>query len=241
MRTMKAVIPQDIQVVLGSSKIVGNVLTLPSKLTREDYLRVARIIEIAGGKWDRKVGGHIFPTDPKAILGVAVASGEIVDKKKTLQLFFTPPEVVERMIALAKIERDHRVLEPSAGTGNIARAIFAITKAVDLVEIDRAMGEALRRKFWNVHILDFMGLDFGPRFDRIVMNPPFSGGDDVRHILHARAFLKPGGRLVAICGNGARQSNMLRPAASHWEALPINSFKEAGTAVNTVLLAIDAD
>ena len=53
------------------------------------------------------------------------------------QLFPTPPELVDRMVALADIRPGQRVLEPSAGTGRIIDAIrrtahgYAIT-AVEL-------------------------------------------------------------------------------------------------------------
>ena len=40
-------------------------------------------------------------------------------------------------------------------------------------------------------------------YDRIVMNPPFSDRRDVEHVQHAYELLKPGGRLVAIMGEGS--------------------------------------
>lgn len=42
-----------------------------------------------------------------------------------------------------------------------------------------------------------------PRYDRIIMNPPFSDRRDVQHVQHAYELLKPGGRLVAIMGEGS--------------------------------------
>ncbi|MDE2019827.1 MAG: methyltransferase [Patescibacteria group bacterium] len=76
------------------------------------------------------------------------------------------------------------------------------------------------------------------RFDKIIMNPPFSDGADIKHILHARTFLNPGGLLVAICANGPRQQEALKPIAESWEDLPAGSFKESGTGVNAALLTI---
>jgi 16S rRNA G1207 methylase RsmC len=71
------------------------------------------------------------------------------------------------------------------------------------------------------------------------MNPPFERGADIQHIEHARKFVKPGGRLVAICANGPRQRERLMPLATHWEDLPAGTFKAQGTAVNAALLVID--
>jgi Methyltransferase small domain len=83
------------------------------------------------------------------------------------------------------------------------------------------------------------------KFDRVLMNPPFANGSDIKHIKHALTFLKPGGRLVAICAGGTRQAEALQPLAEDsgglWEPLPADTFKESGTAVNTVLLTINQE
>ena len=72
------------------------------------------------------------------------------------------------------------------------------------------------------------------------MNPPFKNGEDIKHIKHAAAMLKPNGLLVALCANGPRQANQLKPLADTWEPLPAGSFKDQGTAVSVVLLTIRA-
>jgi hypothetical protein len=73
---------------------------------------------------------------------------------------------------------------------------------------------------------------------------PFTNGDDIKHIMHALKMLKPGGRLVAICANGPRQNDKLRPLVEArggiWEELPSDTFIGAGTGVRTVLLMLDA-
>ena len=81
-------------------------------------------------------------------------------------------------------------------------------------------------------------------FDRIIMNPPFANADDIKHIMHALKMLKPGGRLVAICANGPRQNDKLRPIVEArggiWEELPSDTFISTGTSVRTVLFMLDA-
>ena len=75
------------------------------------------------------------------------------------------------------------------------------------------------------------------------MNPPFEHGADIKHIVHARSLLKPGGRLVAICANGPRQNEMLRPlvdaCSGTWEELPAGTF--TGTGVRAVLLTLTGE
>ena len=52
------------------------------------------------------------------------------------QLFPTPPELAARMVELAEIEPGHRVLEPSAGTGNIVEPVFNNTMHGELVAVE---------------------------------------------------------------------------------------------------------
>lgn len=155
------------------------------------------------------------------------------------QLFPTPPALAVRMVELAEILPEHRVLEPSAGTGNLLRAIGPAPETV-AVEIDPRL-VALLAGVAGARILqgDFLELnsDLGT-FDRIVMNPPFCNGADIKHIRHAAGKLRPGGLLVALCANGPRQREALQPLVDLWEDLPPGTFKEAGTGVNVALLVI---
>ena len=156
------------------------------------------------------------------------------------QLFPTPPGIVGGMVKLAQIEPGMSALEPSAGTGRILDQIH--TACTVAIEINPALTEELRRRHPNVQVIceDFLKCLPQARgtFDRIIMNPPFENGADIKHILHAQTFLKPGGRLVAICANGPRQADKLRPIADTWEELPGGTFE--GTNVRAVLLTINA-
>ncbi len=168
------------------------------------------------------------------------------------QLFPTPAAVAARAVELLEIEEGQEFLEPSGGTGALVDAVLSAcpTAKPFIVEINSALAEALATKYAapeddaagqcrNVLQGDFLECNGNlGRFARIVMNPPFANGADIRHIEHAATMLKPGGRLVAICANGPRQQSQLRPKASHWEELPAGSFTDQGTAVNTALLLI---
>jgi hypothetical protein len=166
------------------------------------------------------------------------------------QLFPTPIDLAQRMVGLAVIEPGHRVLEPSAGTGRLLGAMGGqmfghLPERGELVavEVNQGLADLLRREFplTDVRCSDFLGCngDLGT-FDRVVMNPPFANGQDIKHIEHARAMLKPGGRLVALCANGPRQAEQLKPQAAAWIELPADTFKEAGTGVRAVLLTMNA-
>jgi protein-L-isoaspartate O-methyltransferase len=158
------------------------------------------------------------------------------------QLFPTPPALAARMAELAEVRPDDRVLEPSAGIGNLIAAVWGNYRGTfAAVEINPQLANELRRRFPAIVVdcCDFLTCngDLGA-FDRILMNPPFANGADIKHIMHARHMLKPGGRLVAICADGPRQREQLQPIATHWEDLPAGTFAEQGTNVNTALLVI---
>jgi 16S rRNA G1207 methylase RsmC len=158
------------------------------------------------------------------------------------------------------------VLEPSAGKGALAIAAAQRTKHVVCVEKNPVFAEYLRDKvgFPSVIEADFLEVHPGAdltkphsivgKFDRVVMNPPFSKGQEVRHVMHALQFLRPGGRLVSVMSAAVqfRQDGPYRAfrdmldcagdnevRAAEIELLPANSFKESGTGVNTVLAIID--
>lgn len=162
------------------------------------------------------------------------------------QLFPTPPALAARMARMADIQPGALVLEPSAGTGNLLEPLRAIGARSWAIEINANLCGDLVRRFPLGHVVQADFLTWTPApgvlFDAIVMNPPFVGGADIAHITRAMGFLKPGGRLVAICAGGPRQAKALKPLVDQhgglWEPLPANTFASSGTGVNTVLLAL---
>jgi protein-L-isoaspartate O-methyltransferase len=158
------------------------------------------------------------------------------------QLFPTPPELAARMVALADIQPGHDVLEPSAGTARIIRAIREgqPQASITAVELKAHLAEILRSAYRvPTHCRDFLQCngELGT-FDRVLMNPPFQNAEDIKHIRHAMQMLKPGGRLVAICANGPRQREQLMPIAAEWIDLPPGTFSDSGTEVNAAMLVI---
>lgn len=118
------------------------------------------------------------------------------------------------------------ILEPSAGTGNLARRClrsidvldnwsggrerhqqdFRFDNQVDCVELQPALAGALETSglYRKVYAKDFLSLTPGVTglYDRIVMNPPFDMERDIDHVAHAMKFLKPNGILCAIMSAG---------------------------------------
>jgi len=158
------------------------------------------------------------------------------------QLFPTPSELAARLVELAGIRPGDRILEPSAGTGRILNALPTTCGAIVAVEIHAGLIKTLRAsyrpEFVRIEHADFLEWDPGAQFDRIIMNPPFTKGSDIRHIQHARSMLAPGGRLVSVCAAGPRQREAF--ADCEWIDLPAGTFEDAGTNVSTAIVIIDA-
>ncbi len=161
------------------------------------------------------------------------------------QLFQTPPQLAARLAHALKLNRESRVLEPSAGLGRIVFALQAYTADITAVEVaPQCAGELYSRNDHGLKILqrDFLACtvaDLGT-FDAVAMNPPFHMRADIRHILHARTFLKPGGKLAALCFDTHAREKALRHLCATWEKIPAGTFGKEGTSVPTVLLTMEA-
>ncbi|MGD3028226.1 class I SAM-dependent methyltransferase, partial [Escherichia coli] len=110
----------------------------------------------------------------------------------------------------------------------------------DAVEINSGLVRYLRENFNGVRVQcgDFMEWQPVQYYSRIIMNPPFSHGQDIRHILRAFSLLRPGGVLVAVCLNGPRQQEKLLPFSDVREELPRGTF--AYTRVPTMIIRLRA-
>lgn len=172
------------------------------------------------------------------------------DESKTravssFNLFQTPEALAD--MAVSHLGREGRMLEPSAGLGRLYRAYRKVSAChVTLVEVSSELCGELYRSTEADADCKLVQADFlacTPErlglFDCVVMNPPFKNGADIKHILHAKTFLAPGGRLVSICAGGNRRRSALEPIATEWIDLPPGSFKTEATGVDTAIVIID--
>lgn len=118
--------------------------------------------------------------------------------------FPTPRPVIDLMLEAADIRPGQSILEPSAGKGDIADAILEANPTADLVvvEFNETLKDILELKGYMLLGRDFLSCVAQTKLDRIVMNPPFEGGQDIDHVRHAYSMLAPGGRLVSIMSTG---------------------------------------
>lgn len=235
----------DVLEVLDRAETDGPALTLVGQLDRSLYTRTNKVLEAAGGKWNRKARAHLFDGDAADAIEQVILTGEITTPQE-FGYFPTPPAVVERLLDLADLAPGMTVLEPSAGTGAIAGPAAARGCHVDCIEIDhkRALAISDAGIGRDLAVADFLTVEPSPDYDRVVMNPPFARQADIAHVTHARRFLRPGGLLVSVMAAGVlfRQGRAeeFRRLVGSFEELPDGSFTESGTGVRTVIAVIPA-
>ena len=238
-------INESVLQILSRVTVEGNVIYLTcGQLDRRQYLDVNKILELMGGKWNRKQKGHIFNEDPTDKLEAVLLTGEITEPTK-YGYFPTPKNIVLRMVELAEIESGMSILEPSAGQGAIADCLPKDCQ-IDCIELLPDNANILQKKGYLVQQCDFLSVEPQPLYDRIIMNPPFEKQQDIDHVQHALKCLKDGGVLVSVMSSGVvfrenRKTVEFRGLVDELgfiERNPEGSFKESGTMVNTVIVVL---
>ena len=146
---------------------------------------------------------------------------------KVPDFFPTPPEIIDRMLQLARIEPAHRVLEPSAGAGDICLALRKLGPLrIDCFEVNNDLRETLTLLGFAPSGRDFLTVTPQPIYDRILMNPPFSKDAYIEHVRAAYDWLAPSGKLVAVVPNGYRDSRITkrREFADCLDSLGANNY-----------------
>lgn len=234
--------------ILSRATAEGNTVKISDRLSRADYVAVNEVLTAAGGKWNRKAQAHLFDEDAAPILASLLGDGSIV-RPQDEGWFPTQDDIVADMIAQAGLEPGMEVLEPSAGEGAIARAVAEAGGVVDCVEMNAKRAGVIYSAGYarSVTLADFLAMPQRPVYDRVLMNPPFAGQADIRHVTHAVGFVKPGGLVVAILSAGAesRQDKtagafrkLIADRGGWFERLPDDAFKQSGTSVRTVMAVI---
>lgn len=182
------------------------------------------------------------------------------NRDSSMGYFPTPLPVSMLMTRIAEIGEGDRVLEPSAGTGNLLRFVPAVSmlRAVEVrrdnhADLEKMLAKRENASAKHADFMEWYGVNRDTQYDVILMNPPFErakgvGYQDALHVQMAHTMLAPGGRLVAIMGEGSfgradRQSTEFR----EWLAsvggisvrMPEKAFKDYGTTVRTRLVVID--
>jgi predicted RNA methylase len=233
----------------------------------ELYRGVAEVLARLGGVWrGGRTRAHVFQEDPAPLVRAVVESG-VMPPRNPDAFFATPAEVARGVLVMAdldKLDDEGLILEPQAGSGALADYLCAhageyagegsapVKDRLYLVERSPLRCRVLREKgYARVHEGDFLEFNPGVRFARILMNPPFSVAGDraayVAHILHAFELLDDDGILVAVAPDNfirhdnRRERDFLDFVTAHgyFEENEPGAFKESGTGVPTVTIALE--
>lgn len=236
---------------VGLLEVSGNVIKLPT-VQLLHYSAIKALLTKAGGRYHRN--GFIFKSDEDARIALG-AAGAKRDIRKETQFFRTRDDVIDLALSFFDYSelRGARFMEPSAGDGAIADKLrdHDVSEVVAIENWGPRAAE-LRAKGYQVLERDFLEVtpeDVGP-ISGIVMNPPFSNGQDVAHVSHALSFLDAQGKLSAIMPVSAGTHKTKRSQAfgrllalldDPVTMLPAGSFKDAGTNVATMNVRISME
>lgn len=139
-----------------------------------------------------------------------------IEVSKDAEFFPTPKEIVLDINDNLRLFDGCKILEPSAGTGNLIIGLDSkfkfelhyIERNRNLFKIcsDRILKET--KIFKTVGICaDFLDEPLANDFDFVLMNPPFSKAK--KHVQKALAHLKKGGELLAVVPSTFRINGMI--------------------------------
>ena len=119
----------------------------------------------------------------------------------------TPQWLVDKMWNIINndiqtiISDTKKLLEPSAGVGNLLNNTYAKEFDITCIELNKDKCDVLHDKGYNALHGDFISkardLDENT-FDVILAAPPFNGNFDLIHIVNMYRLLKPGGIIVTL-------------------------------------------
>jgi len=102
----------------------------------------------------------------------------------------TPSHLATRMASMIDKDFSSRILEPSAGKGDLVNAVnsrlsqsYRPKPNIDCIEKEPELRALLTGSGYRVIDTDFLAYTSTKQYDTIIMNPPFSNGDD--HVLKA--------------------------------------------------------
>lgn len=214
---------------------IPNCAWLPYVSDKELRRAVERVMISLGGSETRH--GWQFDYEPLSVIQQVVCTGRIPDQQSH-QFFPTPDVIAAAAAALAQIGPHHTVLEPGAGHGDLAD--YLPKEQTTCVEVSGLHCAVLKAKRYPIVIeADFLAWadDNLGKFDRVVLNPPFSDGRWQLHVERGAACLNAAGRLVAILPASAHGKTLLRGWDCEWSEVYENEF--AGTSVSVAIVKME--
>lgn len=195
---------------IKASSYYGNTEYIVSTTTgdndRGDYL--GRASTIAGAK--KKIRDW-YSENGTTVPNSAAADLRRLPSFSNSGFYPTPSKLAGKMLSCVDWKNVFSILEPSAGKGDLADAVFAFARNyrnsrrisfnendtyIDCIERDSDLAALLRGKGLHVVHDDFLTFRSFKKYDLCIMNPPFDSGDE--HLLHALSLMERGGQIVCL-------------------------------------------
>ncbi|MDC9582766.1 DUF4942 domain-containing protein [Xenorhabdus sp. PR6a] len=170
--------------------------------TKKQYVGIMRKL---GGVRDNSDSRWSFPYEFCEIRDFVLKNRCLPDQK-TYQ-FYPTPELLQRLVTdLIELQDSDRLLEPSAGRGDLLTFIDAPqqTTCIELAPLFCKILESKGYSPINADFLKWSDENASVMFDKIAMNPPYSEGRAKTHVEAAIRHLKAGGRCVAVMPGSER-------------------------------------
>lgn len=240
----------NLQQMLEVMTLDGARMVLPTNVIFDprSYQMLKKALLNAGGSYHDS-SFHFDDDDSASEALSRLLQGENINIKKTLQYYPTTDTAGDRL--LAGVDFTGKVVfEPSAGEGYLVKRALEIgAKRVLAVEIytkfhtalEQAGAELIGSNIFDVNACDLLGVDV------VVMNPPFSGGQDVKHVQHVLSILPPHVEVHAIMSCSVLENSngiyedfraFMEKHGVEPERLEAGAFKESGTMVKTCIVRI---
>ena len=196
-----------------------NRMSIPQtfQLKKKEYADLKKEILKAGGKYRKN--GFDFK-EPANKVYDRIISGDNYNLKKKFQFFATPLSLAYD-ICLDTLDpylnKKVKILEPSAGHGAIIssiqkwiqeEAVILEVEEITAIEFMELNMDVLRSKYSTNDVIkliegDFLKVDLpNNSFDFIIANPPFSNGQDIKHLQRMYDLCKPGGVITSVMSTG---------------------------------------
>lgn len=204
------------------------------EITPKQWAKVKKAVENIGGEWDTPTQSWIFPFDVTRLYEI------IQDKKFKLsshyQFFETPSWLIGgymsmryQMMTADAFCSHYKVLEPSAGRGNILSFLKQWGLDADYCELMPENREILEKKGFKPAIGEnFLDLDKPNYYDLVFANPPFN--KDTQHIKKMFEVSKSGGYIVTLASENIlddkKFSLWLEENSKQIDAVVISPFKD---------------
>ncbi len=197
-------IPTEVLNLLGSSNLARNGLEMWIDYQADKYIKaeLTKVLSAIGGVVGT-TGKVNFDYDAHAVINYILRVGHLPDHKSH-QYYPTSEKVARFVVDNAQIEENHRCLEPSAGTANIAQFMPSHTHCVEVSELHCKVLESKGFTVVNEDFLKF-SQNTTKRYDRICLNPPYSLHRFKTHTDAAIRLLDTDGMLVAVLPLSAKK------------------------------------